>query len=117
MFNYNKINKLSSSWPWPWSWHALTWPFDWHWPNVDQPGPGADQGWIFCIFAPQMPSQDWEFSKSIKIGMVDLRVCWTKSDKELLMYNVIQSLDSPYNDFNDVKSCKLKGNLDIYVVY
>ena len=75
------------------------------------------QGWIFCIFAPQMPSQDWEFSKSIKIGMVDLRVCWTKSDKELLMYNVIQSLDSPYNDFNDVKSCKLKGNLDIYVVY
>ena len=33
---------LSSSWPWPSPWHGLMWHFDWHWPNVDQPGPGAD---------------------------------------------------------------------------
>ena len=29
----------------------------------------------------------------------------------------VQCLDSPYKAINDVKTCKLKGNLDIYVVY
>ena len=33
---------LSSSWLWPRPWHGPTWPLDWHWPNLSQPGPGAD---------------------------------------------------------------------------